>query len=306
MSEFQGMDTEQIADLSALLSNRAGTLSTLLDDLAVTVDSTVGTLWVGPDADTFSTTFRSSVQPRFTSAVDALTGRGTELDGHREEQETTSSADIGVAGSPQAGPGSPQAGPGTPGASSNFLGADWGDVSFGEFWQNVKENIGIDGVDGAGGIVGITHSFAKNFGDFAFGKGSVPAFIPMIGDAFTGIMAGVDRWNDDAGRTDLSTGERIGRAVLDGGVNFAGSLIGSAIGGAIGTGLGSSIGGLFGGGGGAAAGAPAAGVGAVPGAAAGGAAGVGVGGVVGGIVGDVVGSYIGATTADSVIDTFLD
>lgn len=308
MSGFQGMDTAQAGDFAGLLADRASTLSSLLEGLTRTVDGTVGTQWVGSDAEAFSDTFSTSTRTLFTTAVDGLQGLGDELTQHRDEQETTSS-DSGVSTGgaiPQGGPATPQNGPGAPGAASGFLGADWGDVSFGEFWQNLKENIGIDGVDAAGGILGTSHSFAKNFGNFMMGKGSVPAFIPVIGDAFTGVMAGIDRWNDDAGRTDLSTGERIGRAVVDGGANFVGSMAGSAIGGAIGTSIGTSIGGLFGGGGGAAAGAPAAGVGAVPGAAAGGVTGAGVGGVIGGIAGDVVGSYIGATTADSIIDTFLD
>lgn len=305
MSGFQGMDTAQVGDFAGLVTDRAVTLSNLLEGLSRTVDGTIGTQWIGPDADAFSESFDSSTRQLLTTAVDDLRGLGGELERHREEQETTS-ADTGSSAGPQSGPTAPQNGPGAPDSSNGFLGADWSDVSFGEFWQNFKENIGIDGVDSAGGILGTSHSFVKNFGNFMFGKGTVPAFIPVIGDAFTGVMAGIDRWNDDAGRTDLSTGERIGRAFLDGGVNFAGSMLGSAIGGSIGTSLGSSIGGLFGGGGGAAAGAPVGGVGAVPGAAAGGVTGAGVGGVVGGIVGDVVGSYIGATTADSIIDTFLD
>lgn len=312
MSGFQGMHTADVADLAGLVSERAQTLSTLLETLGGQVDGIVGTQWIGPDADDFAATFRSSVHSPFTSAVDALRARGTDLEAHVEEQDGASSSDS-AAGGPtgggagQAG-GGPQSGPGgvSASAASGFLGADWGDISFGEVWENWKENVGIDGPDSAGGILSTAHSFAKNFGDFALGKGSVPAFIPMIGDAFTGVMAGLDRWNDDAGRSDLSTGERIGRAVLDGGANFAGSLGGSFVGGALGTALGGSIGGLFGGGGGAAAGAPAAGVGAVPGAAAGGITGAGVGGVIGGIAGDVVGSYFGATAADSVIDSFLD
>lgn len=305
MSSFQGMNTAEVADFADLLSERAQSLSDLLDELSSRVDGVVGAQWIGPDAATFSERFRSSVHPSFRSSVDGLSARRTELQTHVEEQDGASSGDSGMGGSGAV----PAGGGGTPtgtGAASAFLGADWGDISFGEVWDNWKENVGIDGVDSAGGILSTAHSFAKNFGDFAMGKGSVPAFIPMIGDAFTGIMAGVDRWNDDAGRSDLSTGERIGRAVIDGGANFIGSMAGSFVGGAIGTSMGGSIGGLFGGGGGAAAGAPAAGVGAAPGAAAGGVTGAGVGGVVGGIVGDVVGSYIGATTADSIIDSFLD
>lgn len=325
MSGFQGMNTAEVADLASLLSERAQSLSTLLETLTGRVDGVIGAQWIGPDADDFAVTFRSAVHSPFTAAVDALTARGTDLENHVEEQNGASSdaggtGGAGVGGGTSAGAGAAggagadaaggtaQKGPGTPPATAaaGFLGADWSDISFGEVWDNWKENVGIDGVDGADGILGTAHSFAKNFGDFALGKGSVPAFIPLIGDGFTGVMAGIDRWNDDAGRSDLSTGERIGRAVLDGGANFVGSVAGSFVGGAIGTGIGGAIGGLFGGGGGAAAGAPAAGVGAVPGAAAGGVTGTGVGGVVGGIVGDVVGSYIGATTADSVIDSFLD
>lgn len=310
MTGIQGMDTAQASDHAALLAERATSLTTLLDTLSAQVDGIVGTQWIGPDAESFASTFRSSVAPRFTAAADGIRTHGTDLEGHVGEQDGASSPDGGGGGS-SAGPGGANGGGSSPAgvqpaSAAGFLGADWGDISFGEIWDNWKENVGIDGVDSAGGILSTAHSFAKNFGDFALGKGSVPAFIPMIGDAFTGVMAGIDRWNDDAGRSDLSTGERIGRAVLDGGANFAGSMAGSFVGGAIGTGVGSSIGGLFGGGGGAAAGAPAAGVGAVPGAAAGGVTGAGVGGVIGGIAGDVVGSYLGATTADSVIDSFLD
>ncbi|WP_198683993.1 WXG100 family type VII secretion target [Brachybacterium sp. YJGR34] len=301
MTAFLGMTTADVADHAARLTREAEVLDSLLQSLDQGVDGVVGTHWRGTDAERFAEDFRGATRPRVAAAIAALRGHAAELERHVEEQETASAPEADGGSAFPAGPIT-----GSAPLTTSFLGADWGDASFGEFWDNWTENVGIDGADSAGGIISGVHSFAKNFGDFAFGKGSVPGFIPVIGDVFTGVMAGVDRWNDDAGDPGLSTGERIGRAVLDGGANLIGSLGGSLVGGAIGTSIGGSIGGLFGGGGGAAAGAPAAGVGAVPGAVVGGGGGAAVGGVIGGIAGDVVGSYFGATTADAVIDTFLD
>lgn len=104
------MDTAQAGDFAGLLTDRAGTLSNLLESLARTVDRTAGTLWVGPDADAFSDTFRSSTRPLFTAAVDDLQGLGSELEQHRDEQETTS-ANSGASAdgtAPQASPSAPQ------------------------------------------------------------------------------------------------------------------------------------------------------------------------------------------------------
>ena len=290
MSGFMGMDTSQVDDFGNLLTQRRETVDQRFQDLKGTVDSIVGSQWIGPDADSFQSQYQSEVITKVTAAVDRMQQLFDEIRQHIEEQDTTSTAD-------DAG-----------GLLDDVLDALGGFFSaagdfLSEVWNNFLDRLGISGVDAAGGIISTVHSFAKRFGEFAFGKGSVPKIIPVVGDIFTGVMAGVDRWNSEP---DRPFWERLGRAALDGGANFAGSLLGSYLGGSAGAAAGGALGGLIGGGGGAVAGAPAGGVGAVPGAAAGGGGGAAVGAVVGGIVGDVVGSYIFSTAADSVIDAILD
>ncbi|WP_263310909.1 hypothetical protein [Brachybacterium atlanticum] len=153
MTAFQGMNTAEVTDLAGRFTERAESLSTLLESLSTRVGAVVGTDWIGPDAKGFATAFDSSVRGQLTTAAESLRTRGGDLDAHVEEQEDGSALAGSQGGSE---PAAPTGGPapmeaGTSSAAS-FLGADWGDVSFGEFWQNLKENIGIDGV--VGGITG--------------------------------------------------------------------------------------------------------------------------------------------------------
>jgi uncharacterized protein YukE len=95
-------------------------------------------------------------------------------------------------------------------------------------------------------------------------------------------FAGYDQWAADAGRTDLSTSERVGRtgtrAVVAGGAAWGGAFAGAKLG----AGAGAAIGSVFPG--------PGTAVGAV------------VGGLVGGVVGGVAGSALGNEVADSVVE----
>ena len=123
------------------------------ESLSTQVGAVVGTDWIGPDAEGFATAFDSSVRGRLTTAAESLRTRGGDLDAHVEEQEDASDPAGSQGGSepaaPTGGPAPMEAGMSS---AASFLGADWGDVSFGEFWQNLKENIGIGGV--VGGITG--------------------------------------------------------------------------------------------------------------------------------------------------------
>lgn len=287
---FQGMDTAAGQTFGDTLRTRGTRLRELADELRASTGSVIGTMWIGPDADAFDARATPGAFASLQGAADLIAQRADELVAQVDEQDSASD-DLG--GSAPGGGSS--SGSGT--SAATFLGADWSDVSWGEFGDNLWSSLGLDGVDVSGGLISATHSFADRFSLAAFGQ-AAPRFIPLVGDVYTGVMAGIDRWNDDADRDDLNIWERIGRAGLDGGANFGGSLLGGTLLGSAGAAIGSAIGG----GGGAAAGAPAAGVGAIPGAIGGASA----GGVVGGIIGDVVGSYLGASVADAAIDTFLD
>lgn len=276
MADFMGMDTAEVDDFGGLLTERADSLRERFDSLSSLVDSIVGAQWVGSDADAFGQSFRGDVMSKVSSTLDGLDTRAKELTEHVQEQDTASTATGGVAEA---------IGDFFEGVGDFFAGV--GDF-FGEVWDNFVETIKPEPVDGAGGIISTVHSWAKRFGDVAWGKGAVPRFIPLIGDAFTGLMAGAERWNSEP---DRPFWERLGRAALDGGANFAGSMAGSVIGGAIGAGAVTLVG---------------AGIGAVTGSVPGALAGGGAGVIAGGVIGDVVGSYFGAAAGDAVIDAILD
>lgn len=273
MTGFQGMDTAQVSDFGELLQDRAGTLDEQFDSLRSLVDSIVGSQWVGPDAEDFRTRFTEQVLPRATERSDRLRDLRNELDTHREEQDQASDVDDGFSLDDFFG-----------GVGDFFEGAG---NFLGEVWDNFTDNLlppSWDDIVGGGLTAGgsIWKELAK-----AAGK-SVPKAIPLVGDVFTGVMAGIERWNQDDGRPFW---ERLGRAGADGLANAAGSFLGGLAGGAIGGGAMLLLG---------------AGIGAVTGSVPGALAGGGVGVIAGGIVGEVVGGYVGAAAGDAIIDAILD
>ncbi|MFE5776921.1 WXG100 family type VII secretion target [Brachybacterium sp. NPDC056505] len=293
MNSFFGMDVDSARAHAQKLDASAQSVLSTMDALDELINSIVGSAWSGPDADDFRETWASRVLGSGHAAGERLRQlRGNLLD-QADDQERASGAEASDGGLEPFGPTTtppiapPSAGPISAAANASFLGIDFGDISWGEFGSNLLERIGISPEDWTGGIVSGTHSFAKRFGEHAIGK--VPGFVPVIGDVFTGLLAGVDRWNQDEGRDDLSIPERLGRAGVDGIANGFGSFVGGA--------LGSGLLGLLGVGGGAVAGAETG-----PGAVVTG----GAGGVVGLIAGDLIGGYVGATVADAAVDTFLD
>lgn len=50
MTVFQGMNTAEVTDLAGRFTDRAESLSTLLESLSTQVGAVVGTDWIGPDA----------------------------------------------------------------------------------------------------------------------------------------------------------------------------------------------------------------------------------------------------------------
>lgn len=284
MSGFIGMDTAQAEGFGALLERQSRTVEDICEAVGSRVHVIVGTGWVGPDADEFGARTDREVWARLNELRDLLRTLGEELISHIEEQNRASDVEdawgafLDGVGEFFAGVGEFFAGVG------EFLG---------EVWENFIENL----IPNWGSITGLGLTAGGDvFGQILKSGGRLlGSAVPYVGDVFTGVLAGIERWNEDS---EYGLGERLGRALLDGGVNFGGSLLG----GMAGTAVGGAIGGALGGGGGAAAGAPAAGIGAIFGAIGGGSVGAGVGMV----VGDAVGSYLGGAAADAVIDAILD
>src|SRR5690606_19014432 len=113
---------------------RATALQDLLEALGSRVDQVTGSAWSGPDAQAFAESFHGGVGPQLAAAAGALRGRGEELAIQVQQQDDASGPDGfgGQGGGPV--PFGPGGGPLT--GTSLFLGADWGDISFSEFWGN--------------------------------------------------------------------------------------------------------------------------------------------------------------------------
>ncbi|HEX7353155.1 WXG100 family type VII secretion target [Brachybacterium sp.] len=285
MDSFYGMDTAQVEDFAQRVGDRSASLDDLASSLQSLIDAIVGSQWIGSDADAFGDRFRSETLPRFRDAVDQLRRRQDALDGDVEEQESASSVEGGgILGDIFGGIGEALDGVGDLfGGAVDFLG---------EVWSGFVDNL-IPNVGNLGGVgVTVTGDIAGQI--LKSGGRALSSAVPLVGDAFTGVLAGVERWNQDS---DLPFAERLGRSVLDGGVNALGSFVGGTAGSALGV----AVGGLFGGGGGAAAGAPTG-----PGAILTGLGGGTIGGGIGFLVGDAVGSYVGGAAGDAVIDAILD
>lgn len=318
MTIFLGMDTDQALSLVEAAASAAETLADMADACEAEVARIVEDAWRGPDADAFRDAWASAASPSWRTAIDGLRERVALMRDEIAEQDDTSAADPGAAAGAGPAVGEPGAVPraffadilgrlnleGEPADqgipphldAQNFLGLDFEGWNLGRVRDEFLKDIGIDPIDASGAMVGAPHSFAEQVAKQAGGK--VPFFIPVVGDVYAGAVAGVQRWNEDSDRTDLTTGDRVGRAVLDGAANGFGSLLGGMVLGPAGSAIGGVIGGAAGGTGGS-SGGPA-------GAGAGGIGGAGLGVIIGGVVGDGFGSYAGGTGADAFVDSILD
>lgn len=303
MAGFQGMDTAQVDDFSGVLGDRSGTVEERFSTLESLVRAIVGSQWVGPDADEFGQRYGSEVMSRVQEAVEQLRRRMDELREHVEQQESASSTSDGGGffGGVLDALGDVLS------TVGDFLGEVWDDFT-GDILPTIADGISIGlGVIGDTVKKGIDDALkaAPDMGKSA-GKRLISSAIPFVGDAATGVMAGIDRWQEDSkNHPDMGFGEHLLRAGFDGAMNGVGSFAGGTLGSMVGGPIGGAIGGLFGGGGGAVATSPT-GPGAAVGGGVGAAGGGGIGVAVGAYAGDVVGSYFGGRAGDAVADAILD
>lgn len=274
--DFYGMDTEQGESFAQVLSARRGTLeerAAQLDGVIQGVDS----FWRGTDAETFRSDWGQLNGSQIAAALDQLMELARELAEHAQEQDITS-AD----------------------GAMGAIGERLRDIfSFDGGWENPLAAFG-DWKNWATSAMGALTSGGDEMLSQAwriFAHGGEDAIVPWlrtayglkaagkvlgpVGNALTGVLAGVDRWNEDAGDPSLSDGERAVRAGVDGGANIAGAAAGAWAGAKGGALAGAAIGSIFPG----------------PGTA--------IGGVVGGIVGAVGAGIIGGGVADSIVDWAL-
>lgn len=265
---FYGMDTAQGEQFAQLLADRKGTLEERAGQLDGVIQGIDG-FWRGPDADTFRDEWVRIDTSLVEQAVERLMELAREIAEHAQAQDIASAAGV-----------------------MDAMGERLRDIfSFGGGWENPLSAFGDwrNWATGAMGVfTGIGDDMLKNAWK-VFAKGSEDAIVPWlrtaygfksagkvlgpVGTVLTGVFAGVDRWNEDAGDPSLSTGERVTRAAVDGGANMAGAAAG-AWGGAA---AGAAIGSIF----------------------------PGPGTVIGGVVGGIVGGIVGGGVADAVVDWAL-
>lgn len=302
MTGFQGMDTAQVGDFSGVLGTHSSTIEDRFSTLEGLVRSIIGSQWVGSDADDFGQRFSSEVMSKVQEALEQLRRRIDELGGHIDEQDSASDPSDGGFFD-----GIFDALGDALDTVGNFVKDAWND-----FTQDILPTW-ADAVSNAAGVVAdkIKHGIddalkaAPDLGKSA-GKRLLSSALPVVGDVATGVMAGIDRWQQDSSNhPDMGFGEHLGRAVFDGGANAAGSFVGGTLGSAIGAPAGAALGGLFGGGGDAVATSPT-GPGAAVGGGVGAVGGGGLGGTIGAYAGDVIGSYFGGRAGDAIADSILD
>lgn len=308
MAEFWGMETDQVENFGSLATQRRGSIEDRFQDLHATVQGIIGSSWVGQDADSFRDRFESEVVPASTRAAETLQSLVEDLRRQIGQQDDASSTDGGGSGGGSGGGGAnggPASGPisGGPAVSPVMASMFNPPGSIGEFgskfWDKFVDNLFHPGGDDAATtMISITHDLPTWL------MKNVPKAIPVLGDAYTGLLSGVQRF---AAESDRPMGERLGRAAIDGVLTGAGSFVGSTLGTIGGAGLGVLAGGGSLGAAGAAIGAVAGeGIGAIPGAAGGLGTGAVVGGVAGGVIGDIAGGYVGGAAGNALASSFLD
>lgn len=126
MSGFYGADTEQLRSHSELLRTRAQSLAELRERLEPAVMDE--SIWRGPDADSFRSTWSSRTAPLFAQAADLSLERAAELEQHADEQDTASGADGDGAG-------------GGTGGGSGGAGGSGGEGT--SLWDRFTDGLGI-------------------------------------------------------------------------------------------------------------------------------------------------------------------
>ncbi|EWS79568.1 WXG100 family type VII secretion target [Brachybacterium phenoliresistens] len=279
---FYGMDTAQGEDFASLLASRRETLAASMDDLSTRVEG-IGAAWVGPDHDAFLEQWRALRSGPIDQAISRLMDLARDIADQAQDQDIASAADGWDALGER--------------LRDIFRfdddGLSWRDFlpgpNDGEDWLGLGLSGILDGLGGA--LTGFTkyvmnpRTLATLFtagGDdlmnaFRGAAGSASRLsrvLGPVGAVVTGGFAGWDRWEQDASDPSLSTGERVTRAVIDGGANAAGGGLGAWGGAAGGAAIGTMI---------------------CP----------GVGTVIGGAVGGIIGGLAGSSAGNAIADFFL-
>lgn len=272
------MDTTQGQDFASLLTDRRDDLEESAERISAIVGR-IDSFWRGLDAESFRQEWDGLRSGQISSTLDLFTELFEELRKHCDEQDVASEAN---------------------GSDDGF---DLGDIFRGgdmPGWRDLLPNdwedvlgLGVAGVlDGLDGAYG---ALSKYLGDpkmiaslFMVGgdemadaalaasrsAGALSKVFGAAGAVVSGGFAAWDRWEADAADPSLSTGERAGRAAVDGLANAGGGALGGWGGVAGGAALGTMI---------------------FP----------GVGTVIGGAVGGLVGGLVGGTAGNFLADWAL-
>ncbi len=89
MSNFTGMDIQAVRDLATQLTNKAGEIDSLRQQLTGKID---GTPWVGADRERFHSDWSSRHSVALTQVADALRDAASTATRNASEQETASNS----------------------------------------------------------------------------------------------------------------------------------------------------------------------------------------------------------------------
>lgn len=155
MAGFYGGDTGQMRTQATACTQGAQQIS----DLAAALNGVInGVTWVGPDADAFRELWSGTVHANLISRAEAIRTSASELDGHAQEQDRTSSTD-GFGGAAGAGVGA-----GAGAGSGTGAGAAAG-AGVGNPFHGVGQSLGDGGADTAREGLGGSGSDEQPIGD---------------------------------------------------------------------------------------------------------------------------------------------
>lgn len=252
---FYGMDTEQGMRFGDLLGSRSGDLADTAGHLDGRV-AALGGFWVGPDADAFADRWNTLRSGPVNDLVDRLMELARTVYDEAEAQDLVSVADAAEALGELLGrlfrPS------GWPSLLPSFN--DWEDwvgtglsgvIDFASQGLNQISKFFLNPRNLAAGLLAGGDDMLAAMQGIGSGASRIAKFLGPVGAVVTAGFAGWDRWEQDSQDPSLNTGERIGRAAIDGGLNAAVGGLGAVGGAAIGTlicpGVGTVIGGVIGG-----------------------------------------------------------
>lgn len=253
------MDTVQGQEFASTLTERRSALEDNTARLSSVV-ARIDTFWRGQDAESFRTEWEGLRTGQISTTLERFADLAEELRKHVDEQDGASEVTGGDGGFD---------------LGDIFRGGDmpgWRDMLPNDWEDVVGLGLGgiLDGLDGAYGALskylGNPKMIASLFmvgGDemadaaqaASRSAGGLSRVFGAAGAVVSGGFAAWDRWEADASDPSLGTGERMGRATIDGVANAGGGALvgwgGAALGASLGTmifpGVGTVIGGAIGG-----------------------------------------------------------